>query len=149
MSEYDTLKTALAALDIPFAEDAWTQRPGPPYGVYALENATRAIWADDCMAGQALSGSIDVFSLEDTLELRHTIERTLNACGISWAFNSHQYEDDTRLHHLEWVFEAYEAAEEEADPDEDEDPEDPEDPDETEDPEDPDTDPEEENDGEA
>ena len=133
MSEYDTLKAALAALDIPFAEDAWTQRPGPPYGVYALENAANAIWADGCMSEQALSGSIDVFALEDTLELRHTIERTLNACGISWAFNSHQYEDDTQLHHLEWVFEVYEAAEEEADPDDDQDP---------------DEDPEEDNDGE-
>ena len=117
MSEYDTLKAALTALDIPFAEDAWTQRPGPPYGVYALENAASTIWADDHIAGQAISGSIDVFTLEDTLDLRHTIERTLNACGISWAFNSHQYEDDTKLHHLEWVFEVFEATVE--DPDED------------------------------
>ena len=113
MSEYDTLKAALSTLEIPFVEDAWTQRPVPPYGVYSIENAASTIWADDHIAGQAISGSIDVFSLEDTHELRRTVEAALDTGGISWALNSHQYEDDTRLHHLEWIFEVYEAADEE------------------------------------
>lgn len=112
MTEYEFLKASLEALDIPFAEDAWTQRPDPPYGVYALESSAGSLWGNGNMADQALSGSIDVFTLEDTRELRRTVENALNVCGISWAFNSHQYEDDTRLHHLEWIFEVYEAPEE-------------------------------------
>ena len=115
MTEYESLREALTACSIPFAEDAWTQRPTPPYGVYSIENAASTIWADDHIAGQAISGSIDVFTLEDTRELRRQVENALNMCGISWAFNSHQYEDDTRLHHLEWIFEVYEPPEEDED----------------------------------
>lgn len=115
MTEYDSLREALTACSIPFAEDAWTQRPTPPYGVYALENSASALWGSGSVSDQALSGSIDVFTLEDTRELRRQVENALNTCGISWAFNSHQYEDDTRLHHLEWIFEVYESPEEEED----------------------------------
>lgn len=114
MTEYQALKAALAKTNIPFAEDGWTDRPNPPYGVYALDGQAAALIGDDDVDDTALSGTVDLYTLDNVPTLAWKIRTALRQSGVSWWLNSVQYEDDTRLHHLEYAFELY------ASPDDDE-----------------------------
>ena len=114
MTEYEALKAALAQTSIPFAEDGWTDRPNPPYGVYALDGQAAALLGDGDTRDMAVSGTVDLFTLGNAAELCWRVRSALRNSGVSWREESRQYEDDTRLHHIEWSFEAY------MDPDDDE-----------------------------
>lgn len=107
MTEYEKLKAELEDTGIQFAEDGWTQMPTPPYGVYTLEGQAAALIGDDDTKDMAMSGSVDLFTLSDVPALCHIIRQALRRSGVSWQENSRQYEDDTRLHHIEWTFEVF------------------------------------------
>ena len=113
MTEYEALKTALEATQIQCAEDGWTKRPDPPYIVYALDGQAAANVGDDDVKDTALSGTVDLFTLDNVPTLSWKVRNALRSSGVSWWLNSIQYEDDTRLHHIASAFEIY------ADPDDD------------------------------
>lgn len=118
MTEYESLKAALATTGIPFAEDGWTQRPTPPYGVYAIDSQAASLLGSGDTQDMAVSGTVDLFTLDNVAELSYRVRSALRDACVSWSVNSYQYEDDTRLHHVEWAFELYMDPDEDA-PDED------------------------------
>jgi len=100
----EKIKTALDGTGIPFAHFAWSKAPNGTYGVYAEDSAGGSIWGDGKMQEQAIEGTIDVFTRDDTGTPLETVQEALNTGDISWYLNSIQYEEDTGYIHYEWVF---------------------------------------------
>ena len=108
MNEYDELVLRLKDTGIPFAEDGWDEKPAPPYGVYAVDGGAATLWAGDQLAERAHQGTVDLFTRGWGRDVKAKVERALRLSGVSWRFNSQQYEADTRLMHVEWVFDVAE-----------------------------------------
>ena len=108
MNEYDELVLCLTETGIPFKEDGWDSKPAPPYGVYAIDGSAMTLWAGDQLVERAYQGTVDLFTRGRGRDSKAKVERALRLSGVSWRFNSQQYEADTRLMHFEWVFEVAE-----------------------------------------
>lgn len=105
----DTLAAALQATSIPFADTAWSTAPESTYGVYQVDFGGRSLWGDGSRIGQVIHGSVDVFVIQgdSVSDARATVETALSGIdSIGWAFESKQFERDTKLTHLEWVWES-------------------------------------------
>lgn len=101
---FDTILAALESTGIPFRKYAWTVAPSTDYGVIALESGGDTVWADGHMVGQVLEGSIDLFTRNAGETQFAAVQAALRGVeGLSWYFNSAQYEEDTKLMHFEWV----------------------------------------------
>ena len=106
-SEYEALVAALKLTDIPFEEYGWRKRPEGAYGVVSLDFEAGSLDGDDAKQDRAWEGSIDLFypKLSDRSSMIEAIEETLSeVLGNSWNMNSTQYETNTSLFHVEWVF---------------------------------------------
>ena len=113
-TEYENLVAALKLTDIPFAENAWRNRPEGIYGVVSLDFASGSLNGDGAKQDRAWSASVDVFfpALKDREDLIGTVEEILNEiCGSAWEMNSSQYENTTGLFHVEWTCEVMDSAE--------------------------------------
>ena len=113
-TEYENLVAALKLTDIPFAENAWRNRPEGIYGVVSLDFAAGSLNGDGAKQDRSWSASVDVFfpALKDREDLIGTIEEILNEiCGSAWEMNSSQYENTTGLFHIEWTCEVMDSAE--------------------------------------
>ena len=116
-SEYEALVAALKLTEIPFAEYGWRTRPEGAYGVVSLDFEAGTMNADGAKADRAWEGSVDVFyqKLTDRTDLIEAVEEVLEeVLGNSWSLNSTQYETETGLFHIEWVFQCVDNPEEEA-----------------------------------
>jgi hypothetical protein len=105
------IKTALDATSIPFADTAWSTAPDGTYGVYQVDFGGVSLWGDGERLDQVIHGSVDVFVpiSESVYEAVRSVESALGTLeSVGWQFNSKQYERDTKLTHLEWVFESVE-----------------------------------------
>lgn len=121
-SEYEALIAALRLTSTPVAEYDWKTRPEGAYYVVALEAENGTFNADGERLDRSWEGSLDLFypKLTDRDDLIEATEEILaETFGASWYLNSTQYERDTGLFHVEWVFEAID----ELDPDDAETPE--------------------------
>ena len=121
-SEYEALVAALKLTSTPVAEYGWKTRPEGAYYVVALESEAGRFNADGGKLDRSWEGSLDLFypKLTDRDDLIEATEEILaETFGASWYLNSTQYERDTGLFHVEWVFEAID----EPDPDDAETPE--------------------------
>ena len=98
----EKLINALNSTGYSFAHYGWSKAPESEYGVYA-EEAGRDFIADGLHVETGTTGTIDYFTRDDTGTPRATIEAALNGV-CAWYLNSIQYEDDTGLIHLEWVW---------------------------------------------
>ena len=106
-SEYETLVAALNLTDIPFAEYGWRTRPEGTYGVVSLDFEADAHNGDGAKIDRVWEGSVDVFfqKLDDRGDMIEAVEEVLSeVLGNSWSLNSTQYETETGLFHIEWVF---------------------------------------------
>jgi hypothetical protein len=106
-SEYEALVAALKLTDIPFAEYGWKKRPEGAYGVVQLDFEAGSLDGDGGKLDRAYEGSVDLFypKLTDRGDLIEEVEETLaEVLGDSWSLNSTQYENNTGLFHVEWVF---------------------------------------------
>ena len=106
-SEYEALVAALKLTDIPFAEYGWNKRPEGAYGVVQLDFEAGSLNGDGGKLDRAYEGSVDLFypKLTDRGDLIEEVEETLaEVLGDSWHLYSTQYEDNTGLFHVEWVF---------------------------------------------
>ena len=115
-SEYEALVAALKLTDIPFAEYGWKTRPEGAYGVVQLDFEAGHMDGDGEKCDRAWEGSVDLFypKLTDRGDLIDEVEETLALIvGNSWELNSTQYETDTGLFHVEWVFQCLHTPEEE------------------------------------
>ena len=116
-SDYEALVAALKLTSIPFAEYGWKTRPEGSYGVVQLDFEAGALNGNDGKHDRSWEGSVDLFypKLSDRSDLIDEIEETLTEIlGNSWSLNSTQYEQDTGLFHVEWVFEVLNNPAEEA-----------------------------------
>lgn len=108
-SEYEALVAALKLTGTPVAEYDWKTRPEGAYYVVALEAENGTFNADCERLDRSWEGSLDLFypKLTDRDDLIEATEEILaETFGASWYLNSTQYERDTGLFHVEWVFEA-------------------------------------------
>ena len=118
-SEYEALVAALKLLDIPFAEYAWRTRPEGAYGVVSLDFEAGTHDGDGTKLDRAWEGSVDVFypKLTDRTDMIEAVEEVLGeVLGNSWNLNSTQYETETGLFHVEWVFQCMSEPAEEPEP---------------------------------
>lgn len=76
----------------------------PPYVVWAEDGANDFI-VDDKHLEIVMSGTIDLFTLDENDPLMGSIPQALNGIPCAWYLNSVQYEEDTKLIHYEWAFE--------------------------------------------
>ena len=105
MPMLDAIKTALDATGIAFAMYGWATAPRTDYGVISLESAGAYVSGDDHMQMHAVEGTVDLYCHNAGETQRKAVQTALNSVdGLSWYFNSTQYEADTRLVHFEWVF---------------------------------------------
>lgn len=76
----------------------------PPYVVWA-EDGSRDFEADNRHNERAMSGTVDLYTLDDPDPLMSSIPEALDRTDAAWYLNSVQYEPETGLVHYEWVFE--------------------------------------------
>ena len=76
----------------------------PPYIVWA-EDGANDFAANNIHDESASQGTIDLYTKQEDDPLVDLIPKTLNGIECAWEKNSTQYEEDTRLIHIEWVFE--------------------------------------------
>jgi hypothetical protein len=106
-SEYEALVAALKLTDIPFSEYGWRPRPEGMHGVVSLDFETGTLNGNGTKTDRAWEGSVDVFypKLTERTDVIDAVEEVLaEICGCSWHLNSTQYETETGLFHVEWVF---------------------------------------------
>lgn len=116
-SEYEALVAALKLCTTPIAEYGWRTRPEGAYRVIQLDPESGRLNGDGMKKDRSWQGSIDQFypKLTDRDDLNAEVEETLTEIlGSSWYLNSTQYEQDTGLFHVEWVFEVLNSPAEEA-----------------------------------
>ena len=118
-NEYEALVAALKLTDIPFAEYGWRTRPEGAYGVISLEMEADQLNGDGAKLDRVWEGSIDLYypKLSDRTDLIEAVEETLEEIlGCSWELNSTQYENNTGLFHVEWVFQCQDVPDPEPEP---------------------------------
>lgn len=102
---FEKLLARLRATGIPFAAYRWDIRPATSYGTLQLEGGADSVAGDDMILTQGIRGSIDLYATDASTAWPRTVQDAINGY-VAWRLNSVQYEDDTRLVHYEWVFEA-------------------------------------------
>ena len=75
------------------------------YIVWAEDNESGSLKADDEVIEQEIQGTIDYFTREEFDENVLKIQQALNSANIPFRLNSVQHEDDTNFVHFEWTFE--------------------------------------------
>jgi len=75
-----------------------------PYIVWSEDGQEDAVWANGKMQAQAITGTIDYFTLIDNDPNFKKIQDALNNAGIAFRLESVQYEPDTKKIHHEWVW---------------------------------------------
>lgn len=104
MNRLDTIKTALTALTEATYHYHAPPNSAAPYIVWAEDNAND-FEADNIHTESADQGTIDLYTKQGNDPLMDSIPEALNKLGCAWYKNSTQYEEDTGLIHVEWVFE--------------------------------------------
>ena len=107
-SEYEALVAALKLSSVPVAEYGWKTRPEGAYRVVQLDFEAGHLDGDGEKLDRSWGGSVDLFypKLTDRDDLIEETEEILTEIlGDSWELNSTQYERETGLFHVEWVFE--------------------------------------------
>ena len=108
-SEYTALVAALRLTSTPVAEYGWKTRPEGAYYTVQLDFESGELAADGEKQDRSWEGSLDLFypKLTDRDDLVEATEEILTEIfGASWYLSSTQYERDSGLFHVEWVFEA-------------------------------------------
>ena len=104
MSCLDLIKNALLAVSQNVGHYE-AMKKEPPYIVWAEDGTGDTVFANGRKQCGAMTGTVDLFTRDrDGDPLIAAISDALN--GIcAWRLNSVQYEDDTGLLHVEWVWE--------------------------------------------
>ena len=74
------------------------------YAVWAEDREQSSVEGDNYKTGQAIQGTIDLFTKQDMDPTVDQIQKALKAEKISFYLNSTQYEDETGFIHFEWVW---------------------------------------------
>lgn len=76
----------------------------PPYVVWQETGQGDILSADNHQDGYAVTGTIDIYSLDEKEPLVPAVYNALNDHDISFYVKSVQYEQDTKLIHTEFEF---------------------------------------------
>lgn len=95
--------TYLAETGYEFVHHSWSGKQPPTYGVYA-EDEVQALWADGKKAEEALHGTVDLYTRDDTAQPRVNVEAALDLMPIYYELASIQYEEETGYIHYEWAW---------------------------------------------
>lgn len=80
----------------------------PPYIQWGEDSEADSVWTDNRMKGQVVQGTVDLFTRTyDAVRDFNIVNTTLKNSGISFRFNSRQYESDEKIMHFEWVWELW------------------------------------------
>lgn len=84
----------------------WRSAPkGVDKYIIWAEDGENAFEADNRKQRQGITGTIDLFTLNEYDALADNIQTLLNDYeNLSWRLNSVQYEEDTKFIHYEWAF---------------------------------------------
>lgn len=104
MSRLDTIKNALTTLTEAVYHYHAPPNSTAPYIVWAEDDAND-FEAGNVHVESADQGTIDLYTLQENDPLIESIPGALNDSGCAWYKNSTQFEEDTGIIHLEWVFE--------------------------------------------
>lgn len=102
----NTIKNALLGVSDAVYHFSAPPNTPPPYIEWA-EDGENAFMAGNRHAETAISGTIDLYTKDDSDPLRAAIPEALNNTECAWYKNSTQYEENTGLIHDEWVFEVF------------------------------------------
>ncbi len=104
--QYDALVTALTALeDIRFTQYEWATRPTDDFGTVQIDFEGAPDLGDGHKVDRALEGSVDLFlHALARAKVEEVVGVLTDVLGDSWHLNSVQYEHETGLLHMEWVF---------------------------------------------
>lgn len=75
------------------------------YIVWAEDGQAEALHGDNKMDIQIKQGTVDLFTRDEYDPLFDSIQNAMNDAGMSWRWESTQYEEDTEYIHHEWVWE--------------------------------------------
>jgi len=100
----DHIKNALLTVGVPAYHFEAAQQPDQ-YIVWAEDGQGDALWDDDGMCEQTITGTTDYFTRVENDPNLKKIKAAHNAAGLSWRLNSIQYEDDTKYIHYEFAWE--------------------------------------------
>lgn len=100
------IKEALATTGLAFTAYAWQDAPAGDWGVYGIQYGD-SLDVDNAAPEEAVVVAVDYFTHSDGEDARRIIRNALNDAGLPNKLNSVQYEQDTRLLHLEWLVTLY------------------------------------------
>lgn len=89
-----------ALLPLNFRAFAWSRAPADNYGVVSQDGRNDMVSHIE----KSATGTIDWFSRNPQSTVPAAVEEILESLGVSWYFNSLQYENDTGFLHWEWVW---------------------------------------------
>lgn len=75
-----------------------------PYIVWSEDSEYNSYSADNKKDGQSVEGTIDLYTKDENDALIESIPWALRNAEIVWEYSSTQYEEDTELIHVEWIF---------------------------------------------
>ena len=81
----------------------WRPKKKPPYTVWQ-EDSGQSFAADNQLAEQAASGTLDYFTKKEYDPVVDQIQGVLNGLPVHWHLNSVQYEENTGIIHYEWTW---------------------------------------------
>lgn len=107
MKTVDLIKQALLSVEgVKNVSHFYAYDRTPPYIVWAEDGQGEAVYGDGHMRSQAIEGTVDLFTADlDDQELPEAVQTALNGCDCAWRLSSVQYEEDTGLKHIEWIWE--------------------------------------------
>lgn len=97
------LRESLVSLGVPVYHYTAPSNTKPDYIVWA-EDSGEDFTAGNQHTEYAVSGSIDLYIMDEDSPLWRKINDILNAVMLSWYYNSTQYDEETGIIHREWVF---------------------------------------------
>ena len=100
---YEVIKNALLTVGVPVSHYGALKKPDK-YIVWAEDGTAKSNGADNKITSRVMEGTADYFTtLEDDPNVAK-IETALNNGRIAWTRNSTQYEEQTGIIHIEWVW---------------------------------------------
>ncbi len=78
-----------------------------PYIIWAEDSQAGEAWSDNRMGEQAIQGTVDYFTRQESDPAVDRIQQALNDAGIPFRLNSVQFEEKERIIHYEWVWELW------------------------------------------
>ena len=77
---------------------------GFPAIVWAETGEDESFHSDNRKSEQRIIGTVDLFTKTEFDDLIDSVQTALENLGLTWALESVQYEDETKVIHYEWTW---------------------------------------------